>query len=167
MSTISNAKRTNQWKPTLAFTLGLAVISALLFAALIPAAPVSADSGTMVQISGKVTGYLGAPCNCQAGVTLVANLRGESTSLEGSGTGHSSTGATNQFDLTGSIDGTLVTLSGTVVQSTAWYLVGSPVLIVADVETGALTFTLSPVNGPYINQTLIFTGSGNVLVIGE
>ncbi len=149
----------------------LAIVSAitLLLILLLPVSLALAQPADAVHvaIAGQATGFLPAPFNGMVGVTVAAHARGSSTSLEGSGTNHATTGSTNQFSLSGSTTGDVVLLSGTVTRSTAAYLNGSSVQIEANAQTGALTFTLVPLGGPFAGQTLVFTGSGTVVVTGE
>jgi len=149
--------------------IGLLLVSLVALAVvLMPISPVSAEQMITAHVAGKATGILPAPCNCNVKVNIAANARGSAASLEGLGTNHASTGATNHFTLSGSTTGSLVTLSGIIVKSTFSPMVGSPVTITGDVETGVLTFTLGPIaGGPFEGQTVVFAGSGTVAVTGQ
>jgi hypothetical protein len=129
--------------------------------------PAAADSLTTVHITGEGSGFLPAPCTCQASVILAVHGRGDDVSLTGSGTAHASTGATNLFELTGSISDSIVSLSGTVYQSSFPILEGSSVEIEADTTTGVVTFTLTPDGGPFNGIPLIFVGSATIVVTGN
>lgn len=139
-----------------------------LVVVLVPISPASAEQMITAHVAGKAAGFLPAPCNCDVGVTIAANVRGSAASLEGTGTNHASTGVTNHFTLSGSTTDSLVSLSGTIVKSTFPPMVGSPVTITTNVETGDLEFTLGPIaGGPFAGQTVHFVGSGTVVVTGE
>lgn len=146
--------------------LALTTIALALVA--LPHRGVAAASMNTVHVVGKATGFLPAPCNCIAGIVIAIDARGSDDSFEGSGTTHATTGATNLFDVTGSVTGSTVILSGTVFQSTIPPVEGSPVQIEADSTTGALRFTLGPIaGGVFAGQTLVFDGAGNVIVTGK
>jgi Flp pilus assembly protein TadG len=149
--------------------MGLLLISLVaLGVVLMPVSPVSAEPMITAHVAGKATGVLPAPCNCNVEVTIAANARGSAASLEGSGTNHASTGATNHFTLTGSTTGSLLYLSGNIVKSNFPPLVGTPVTITANVESGTLTFTLGPIaGGTFEGQTVVFAGSGTVVITGK
>lgn len=145
-------------------------IALLLLAALavqtavfpVPATP--AKPVTTAHVAGQATGFLPAPCNCTVVVFIAASATGSPALLQGSGVNHATTGSTNHFSLLGSTDGTTVALSGVIEKSTSPFLVGSPVSLEGNVETGAVTFTLVPHGGPFVGQTLVFIGSGTVVV---
>lgn len=148
----------------------IAVLLAVGTIVSIPALPGRASSASAVgvHISGRASGSLPAPCNCVADIVVAVNAAGTADALEGSGINHPSTGAINRFSVTGTTDGSLVVLSGTIFQSTFPPLVGSPVEIEADAATGELTFTLGPIaGGPFAGQTLVFVGSGHVVITGD
>ncbi len=149
--------------------MGLLLVSLVALAVvLMPVSLASAEQMITAHVAGKATGVLPAPCNCNVEVTIAANARGSAASLEGLGTNHASTGATNHFTLSGSTTGSLVTLSGIIVKSTFPPMVGSPVTITGDLETGGLTFTLGPIaGGPFKDETVVFAGSGTVVVTGK
>ena len=76
-----------------------------------------------------------------------------------------SSGAHSYWPATGSIDGDVVTLGGVVSDSNTPFLVGSPVEVEADSTTGAMTFRLGPqAGGPFVGQTIVFTGVGTVKI---
>jgi len=122
-----------------------------LLASLAPAA--YASNSTTVTISGQVSTTFT--------VTVRAHASGTPSSLSGGGTDspppNSSTGnpAVCQFPLGGSTDGTTVTLSGTVTQSSTPSAIGTPVVITADASTGAITFNFGGT---------ILTGTGTVVI---
>ena len=149
--------------------MGLLLVSLVaLGVVLMPVPLASAEPMITAHVAGKATGVLPAPCNCNVQVAIAANARGSAASLEGSGTNHASTGFTNHFTLSGSTTDSLVSLSGNIVRSNFPPLVGSPVTITANVETGILTFTLGPMaGGTFEGQTVVFTGSGTVVVTGQ
>jgi hypothetical protein len=129
--------------------------------------PSNAHADTAVIVSGRVTGFLPAPCNCQTDVILAVVARGQDSALDGSGVGHATTAVTNSFYLSGSIDGPHIVLNGSIIRSTSPYLVGSAVRIEADSETQQISYTLWPAAGPFRHQTLIFNGTGKVIVSNE
>lgn len=148
----------------------LLVLAALAVSgtAMLPVGLAAAKPPTIVHVAGQVAGFLPAPCNCSVVVFLAVSAQGGATSLEGSGIGHATTGATNHFSLTGSTDGDLVDLLGSVVKSTSPPIEGSPVHIEADTTTGEVTFTLGPLaGGPFVGQTFVFVGSGTVVVAND
>ena len=123
---------------------------------------------TTVHLVGDATGFLPAPCNCTAGIVIAVHARGRDDSLEGAGTTHATTGATNLFELTGSVTGPILILSGTIIHSTVPPIEGSPVEIEANTTTGAFRFTLGPLaGGAFVGQTLVFEGRGNVIETGH
>ncbi len=103
-----------------------------------------AAGSTTVTISGQVS--IGTFT-----VTVRAHASGTASSLSGGGTDspppaaspHGNPGVC-QFPLAGSTDGTTVTLSGTVTQSSIHSLIGLPVTITADTSTGFITFHIGP-----------------------
>jgi hypothetical protein len=128
---------------------------------------VYAAAPTNVAIQGNLTGALPAPCNCPVTVYVSVVASGVPTALSGSGVVHASTGATNRFDVTGSIQGVTATLAGTISSSTAWYLVGTPVTVVADASNGSISYTMGPITaGPFRGKTFTFAGEGTVLING-
>lgn len=136
-------------------------------ALVIVGAPASsyAAAPTNVVIAGSVNGALPAPCNCPVTVYVSIVASGVPTSLSGSGVAHASTGATNRFDVAGSVVGGTATLAGTILNSTAWYLVGTPIVVVADTASGSISYTMGPITaGPFRGKTLTFVGDGTVLV---
>jgi hypothetical protein len=137
------------------------------FAAMLAGLPASAAPMTTVSVVGEATGFLPAPCNCTAGIVIAINVRGSAGSLQGAGTNHATTGVTNRFQLTGSITGPIVLLSGTIIRSTTPAIEGSPIEIEADATTGAMRVTLGPLaGGVFAGQTLVFEGSATVLITG-
>lgn len=117
------------------------------------ASPAVAAPPTNVHISGEVTLAPGFS------VQLTANAKGTPDSLSGQGVDSTFHGVgpppgTCTFDnLTGSISGTVVTLHGSVTQSSDKSLIGTPVWIEADASTGAISFNFGG---------FILTGTGNV-----
>ncbi len=115
---------------------------------------VYAAGGTTVTISGQVV-LPGAFT-----VTLRAHASGTASSLSGGGTDSPPPNippgnpGVCQFPLTGSTDGTTVTLSGTVTQSSTPSAIGTPVTITAD-TSGAITFNFGGA---------ILTGTGTVVI---
>ena len=108
---------------------------------------------TNVHISGEVTLAPGFS------LQLTANASGTPSSLSGQGVdstfhqGPVSPPGTCEFPLTGSVTGNVVTLTGTVTQASDKTLIGTPVSIVADASTGAITFHFGG---------FVLTGTGNV-----
>ncbi len=132
----------------------VAVSLAAMLLSLVAASSVLALPLTTVNIAGQVS-IAGST------LTLQANARGTSASLTGSGVDTTFHGGvpppgTCEFPLTGSISGSVVTLSGAVSKSTDPTLVGASVLIVADAATGSITFTFGGV--------FVLTGTGTVQI---
>ena len=104
------------------------------------------------------------------GVPVVIRLKAEAqgtdaASLTGSGRHFASTGAHNYWPATGSTDGTTATLSGTVTESNVPFLIGSPVEVVGNASTDAITLNFGPLaGGPFAGQTVVFTGTGKVSI---
>lgn len=129
-------------------------LGALLLLPLVAATSAMAGPPTTVNIDGQVS-IAGST------LTLSANAAGTSASLTGRGVDSTFHGAgppagTCVFPLTGSISGSVVTLSGAVRQSSDPTLVGASVLIVADAGTGSITFTFAGV--------FVLTGTGTVVI---
>jgi hypothetical protein len=73
--------------------------------------------------------------------------------------------AHSYWPASGSTDGTMVTLFGTITESSGPPLIGSPVEVIGNASTGDITFVLGPIaGGPRIGQTLVFTGTGKVTI---
>lgn len=159
----------------------MALFAVMILAPLVFALPVTgarADSPTVVQINGKVSGF-NPVIDFEELVTITANVQGTFSSLTGRGVDHWSSGLTLVWTVAGSTDGSTVTLSGEVIQASCLggrcqafcggpigCLVGSPVQLVASTD-GPITFTLGPFEaprGPLVGVTLVFTGTGTVLI---
>ncbi len=134
----------------------------LLIPALLLLPTAYAQPITAVNIAGQLSGTIGTTTVM---ISVEAHATGSPSSLTGAGvdsSAHAGTllsliGAPGEctWKLTsGSTDGTSVTLSGTVVQSTGSF-VGTHVSIMADASTGAITFHFG---------TLVFTGTGTVVM---
>jgi hypothetical protein len=131
----------------------ITVLSSLALLALL-APTVYATGSTTVTISGQVS--IGTLT-----VTVRAHASGTASSLSGGGTDSPPPAAVPpgnpgvcQFPLSGSTDGTTVTLSGTVTQSSVHSLIGTPVSITAD-TSGSITFVF---------DGLTLTGTGTVVI---
>ena len=121
-------------------------------------APIAyASPPTTVNVSGQVSLAPGLT------LTVEAHAKGSSSSLTGAGvdsTFHGNPlpgppGTCNFDNLAGSISGTTITLSGSVTHSTDPSLVGTPVTVIADASTGAITFIFGP---------FTLTGTGTVII---
>ncbi len=94
-------------------------------------------------------------------IQVVAQVRGPASSLSGQGsdTPRTPPAGSNpgfcQFPLTGSVSGSLVTLSGTVTISSNPSFIGAPVTINADAGTGSIIFNFAG---------FVFTGTGRVVI---
>ncbi|MGI0020798.1 MAG: hypothetical protein ACREAY_10045, partial [Nitrososphaera sp.] len=136
-------------KSGLTSTYAFASGTILLMAALLLTSPsaLAEKQTTTVHINGQVSTESGDT------LTLQAHAKGSSpSSLSGKGLdstfhGGSPPPGTCTFALTGSIsdDGSIITLSGAVTQSSNAALVGTPVEIIADASTGEITFIFGPV----------------------
>lgn len=123
------------------------------------ASTVEASHKTVVTIRGDVTSPL------LGTIHVVAHASGPAGALSGRGfdgpaTGSGVSGAPGNpgacvFSLTGSVSGTSVTLTGTVIVSSNPSFVGAPVIITANASTGAITFTFAG---------FPFTGTGSVAI---
>jgi hypothetical protein len=136
------------------FRFLVAVFLAALLLPLVAATSAWASPVTTVSISGQVS--IGGST-----LTLHASASGTSASLTGHGVDTTFHGGppppgTCEFPLTGSISGSVVTLSGAVSKATDPTLVGASVLIVADGATGSITFTFG--------GTFVLTGTGTVQI---
>ena len=146
----------------------------LLASAVLGATPVVAGSATAgppatsavgVEIQAQdLTGVL--PNGVVATVRVKAAAQGDApSSLVGEGRHFASTGAHNYWPATGSIAGDVVTLGGDVSDSDVPNLIGSPVEVEAHSTTGATTLTFGPLEGgPFVGQTIVFTGVGTVKI---
>ena len=142
--------------------VGLLVGSLLLFP-LLTATTALAAPPTKVHISGRVSDDGGAFGEILT-VTVAANAKGSALSLAGRGVDSSTQGGVLlklagipgqcTYTLTGWTDGTMITLSGSVVQSTGPF-VGASISLVANADTGDITFVFAGIT---------FTGTGNVFV---
>jgi hypothetical protein len=89
----------------------------------------------------------------------------DASSLVGEGRHFGSAGAHNYWPATGSIDGTVITLGGVVMDSNNPALIGSPVEVEADSSTGTTTLTFGPLaGGPFAGQTIVAEGAGRVSI---
>ena len=143
----------------------VSVAIAVLAAALLSTGQIrAAGSSVSVEIKSEhLTGLL--PIGLLVDVNVNVDAEGDPSSLAGAGRHFASTGAHNYWPASGSISGNIVTLSGVVDDSNAPYLIGSPVQVVGDASTDAITLTFGPLaGGPFRGQTLTFTGSGKVTV---
>ncbi len=111
---------------------------------------------TTVNISGQVTLAPGLT------LTVEGHAQGTASSLVGKGVDSTFHGnplgfppGTCNFPLTGSISGSVITLSGAVTHSTDPSFVGTPVTLIGDASTGAITFIFGP---------FTLTGTGNVVI---
>lgn len=146
----------------------LGAASAVILLAGVLSAPgvAVAAAGPKVVVEGTLYGWLPAPCSCTIPVYLSAQASGPAGALTGMGVTHSSTGPTYRFDLSGAVDESAVTLSGTIYKSTASFLIGTPVSLTADASTGEVTYNLGPlVAGVFAGQTLVFSGPGVVRIV--
>lgn len=125
-----------------------------------------------VEVSGQVTANISFPFGVVP-IELKLHARAmimKDGSVTGSG-GHTAflppeTHMENSvYDLTSAwIEGDTVVLAGTVTRSSGTALPGSPIVITAD-KSGNLTLQAGPMTGwPFIGQTHVFTGTGNVVV---
>ena len=113
---------------------------------------------TTVLISGLVS-------NPKFGsVTVRASASGSTFSLVGAGTdsppftGVSGNPGACQFPLTGSVSGSMVTLSGSVTQSSISAFLGTSVGINAIASTGAITFTFGGI--PFAGMGIVVIRTG-------
>jgi hypothetical protein len=146
----------------------------LLASAVLGAMPVVAGSATAgppatsaigVEIQAQdLTGVL--PNGVVVTIRVKVVAKGDApSSLVGEGRHFTSSGARSYWPATGFIDGDVVTLGGVVSDSNTRFLVGSPVEVEADSTTGAMTFRLGPqAGGPFVGQTIVFTGVGTVKI---
>jgi len=155
----------------LAFTLVLFVSFSFGFASSAQASPLPAGAENAKKIvvvveSEHLTGIV--PDGRTIEVRLKVTIEGDDpSSLIGEGRAFCSCGPHNYFPATGSINGAVVTLSGTVTDSSSAFLIGSPVTVVADSTTGQITFTFGPyAGGPFVGQIDTWTGTGKVQIKG-
>ncbi len=137
-----------------------AVVTGLLLAVFM-ATGASATTMTAVTIAGQVSGTVGTAA---VTVSVEAFATGNPSSLAGGGMDSNPHGGalglppdTCTFPLTGSISGTMITLSGTVTQSTNPTLVGTPVTLMGDAQAGSITFVF---------DGLTLKGIGTVVIAG-
>jgi hypothetical protein len=141
----------------ISLALGTAVVLILLPFAVLPAA--IAEPVTTVTITGSLSGATGV-------VKLGGSVRGTPQELSGTvGSVHVSFGSPATFDLQGSLSGDVVTLSGTVTQAAAKFLIGTPVTLIANASTGQIDLVFGPIpSGPLAGETLTFSGTGQVII---
>ena len=132
-------------------------LSAVPLKAPAPATP------TRVEIKSQhLTGILPDGTSVTIRMKLVAE--GVDGTLAGDGRHFGSNGGHSYWPVTGVMDGVTVTLAGAVSDSNG-PLVGSPVLISADVLTEAITMHFGPLTGGrFAGQTLLFEGLGKVSI---
>ncbi len=133
----------------------IAIALPLLLVLLLLTPVAYAAQPTTVTLSGVVTGPAGT-------FTIRAEASGSTSSLSGDGTDSPPPGASGNpgvchFTLTGSISGTVVTLSGAFDQSSIPSLIGLPIVITADASTGSLIFSVA-------GGAIIETGTGTVTI---
>lgn len=135
--------------------VSLCAALAVAFLALIGPAPGSADGGNVaVTISGPVSvpGFT---------VHVEAQARGQAAALNGHGSDTPITPPSGNnpdvctFPLTGSVAGSVATLSGTVTFSSNSSLLGTPVTVTADASNGSIVFNFGG---------FILTGTGTVRI---
>jgi hypothetical protein len=118
-------------------------------------------------VDGRVSGLLPPPVNITTTLVIQVTASGSDGLLEGNATTTPFAGdpaAHNVYEISGSITGSSLVLSGTVTQSTA-SIVGSPVLIEANALTGQVHITLGPITGGlFVGQTIEFFGSARIIV---
>jgi len=136
-------------------------LAALLLALTAAATPGVAHSSveTMVSIAGTVSGPSGS-------VRLGVNARGIPEDLTGTGgSAHMAFASPTTFEFDGTLDGSTVTLNGTVTHAAFEFLLGTPVTLTADATTDDIRLTFGPMPaGPLADQTLTFTGIGAVTI---
>ena len=139
--------------------LGVALIGMTFLG---PTTSTEASHRTVVTVRGNVTNVtpgLGTIfVTAQASGPTSGTLTGQGH--DGPPNGSGASGAPGNpgvcpFPLTGSLSGSVVTLSGTVSFSSNPAFVGAPVSITANASTGAITFNFAG---------FIFTGTGSVVV---
>jgi len=144
------------------------VCLAFLCIASLPLSTVSAQPVSTVVVQGSAIGYLPPPCGCPVWVIVTAAVHGTPGALAGTGTTVASTTLETRGLLTGSMNGDVVSLSGTTEQSNYGFIVGTPDTITANAETGEMTFTAGPYPaGPFAGQIFTATGTATVVVSGK
>lgn len=138
------------------FCVILVTIISIVF--LGPAAnPVLASDITVVTITGRVTNP-----NPAIGTARVhATASGTTGSLSGMGSDNGIPGnpkGTCTFPLTGTLTGSVVTLSGVVTFSNNPSFIGTNVTLTANASTGSITFNFGG---------FIFTGTGSVVIAAQ
>ena len=121
------------------------VVQAAALVLLAPATYAADGTRTTVTISGTVS-------SAAVGftVSIRAHASGTTTSLSGGGTDSPPPNvppgnpAVCQWPLTGSVSGSVVSLTGTVTQSSVRAEIGTPITLTADASTGAITWTFGP-----------------------
>ncbi len=101
-------------------------------------------------------------------VTFRTNVDAEgsdASSLVGRGRQFGSGGVHSYYPATGSVAGNVVTLAGVVDECNEEVLVGSPVQIVGDASSGAITLTFGPLaGGHFAGHTIAAQGAGQVTI---
>jgi hypothetical protein len=89
----------------------------------------------------------------------------DTSSLTGTGRHFGSGGAHSYWDVTGGIDGNILTLVGTVNDTNNPALLGSPIKVIADLDSEFVTFEFGPLTGgPFEGHTIVTQGFGRIQI---
>lgn len=146
----------------LALTAGLTVTVFTVAASALAGPPATSSVGVEIQVQ-DLPGVL--PDGTTVKVQVKAVVQGEdASSLAGEFRLFRAGGAHGYAPVAGSLVGNIVTLSGALTESNIG-LVGTPVELMANSSSGAMTVTLGPRSGgPLVGVTTVFDGFGNVKV---
>ncbi len=129
--------------------------------------PALASDMTAVTIHGRLSGPGGT-----INVDAEASGTGTPVLFAGSGTDSPVNGPPKiskgycRFPLSGSLSGSVVTLSGVVTFSNVRSVVGTPIMFRANASTGSITFIFGPSLGTG-GETFTFTGTGSVVIASK
>ena len=133
-----------------------------------------ATPGSTVKVNGKLFSpifYFDAPyAKPRYGNTIVLEVKAKwvDGSLVGSGSLHGINCHSTFFfdDVTGTVDGDILTLSGTVTGTSTpfeWWI-GTPIELVTDLSGNNMQLTITVVDPEYGSFPIDFTGSGTVIM---
>jgi len=89
----------------------------------------------------------------------------DTSSLTGTGRHFGSGGTHAYWDVTGSIDGNILTLVGTVQDTNNPVYLGSPIQVIADLDSEFVTFAFGPLTGgPFEGHTIVTQGAGRIQI---
>ena len=101
----------------------------------------------------------GGPVSLRLNIDVHGN---DASALAGTGKAFGTTGAHIEWSLTGSMNGDVVTLTGVATDANNPALIGMPGSLVANVATGATTFSWTIPSGPFAGRSGVVQGEAKV-----